>query len=78
MCETLFQLPSDYVPTREQAHAENLLTLLEAAKLLDIGVLDLVDEARDGRIDITAKFNRVPCFSLRAIDDYRRGHARAS
>ena len=79
MCESSFQLPADYVPTAEQAHAQGLLTVYEAAKLLDIPVLDLVDEARGGRIEITAKFNKVPCFSLQAIDDFRlRRRARVS
>jgi hypothetical protein len=79
MCETSFQLPADYVPTAEQAHAQGLLTVYEAAKLLDMFVLDLVDEARDGRMEITARFNKVPCFSLQAIDDFRlRRRARAS
>ena len=79
MCESSFQLPADYVPTAEQAHAQGLLTVYEAAKLLDMVILDLVDEARDGRIEITARFNKVPCFSLQAIDDFRlRRHAQAS
>lgn len=79
MCESSFQLPADYVPTAEQAHAQGLLTVYEAAKLLNTPILDLVDEARDGRIEITARFNKVPCFSLKAIDDYRlHRRARAS
>jgi hypothetical protein len=79
MCESSYQLPADYVPTSQQAHAQGLLTVYEAAKLLDVRVLDLVDEARDGHIEITARFNRVPCFSIQAIDDYRlRRRARAS
>jgi hypothetical protein len=79
MCESSFQLPADYVPTAEQAHAQGLLTVYEAAKLLDILVLDLVDEARAGKIEITARFNKVPCFSLQAIDAFRhQRHAKAS
>ncbi len=79
MCESSFQLPADYVPTAEQAHAQGLLTVYEAAKLLNMLVLDLVDDARDGSIEVTARFNKVPCFSLQAIDDYRlRRRARAS
>ena len=79
MCESSFQLPADYVPTAEQAHARDLLTVYEAAKLLDMLILDLVDEARDGHIEVTARFNKVPCFSIQAIDDYRlRRRAQAS
>ena len=79
MCERSFQLPADYVPTAEQAHAQGLLTVYEAAKLLDMLVLDLVDEARTGSIEITARFNKVPCFSIQAVDAYRsRRHAQAS
>jgi hypothetical protein len=68
MCESSFQLPADYVSTAEQARAQGVLTVYEAAKLLDMLVLDLVDEARAGGIEITARFNKVPCFSIQAVD----------
>ena len=71
MCESSFQLPADYVPTSEQAHAQGLLTVYEAAKLLEMRVLDLVDEAGAGSIEITARFNKVPCFSIQAVHAYK-------
>jgi hypothetical protein len=75
----MLELPDDYVPTPEQAHAAGLLTMWDAAKLLDMGVVDLAQEVGAGRIEITARFNNMPCFSLRAVDDYRLGrNARAS
>ena len=72
MCEDRFQVPEDFVPAQEQAHAQGLLMIHEAAKLLDMKILDLVDEWRVGRIEIAARCNNLPCFSLQAIDDYRR------
>lgn len=82
MCESSFQLPADYVSTAEQAHAQDLLTVYEAAKLLDMRILDLVDEAGEGNIEITARFNKVPCFSIRAVAAYKKSrrapNARAS
>ena len=79
MCESSFQLPADYVPTAEQAHPHGLLTIYEAAKLLDMSVVDLAQDTGGSGIEVTARFNNVPCFSIQAIDDYRlRRHARAS
>ena len=74
-----FQVPEDYVPAEEQAHAQGLLMIWEAAKLLDMLILDLAQEAARGRIEITARSNNLPCFSLQAIDGYRQSRsARAS
>jgi hypothetical protein len=73
------EVPEDYVPTDTQAHALSLLTIWEAAKLLDMRIPDLALEAGAGHIDIAARCNNVPCFSLPAIDAYRRRrHPRAS
>ena len=44
----------------------------EAAKLLDMRILDLVDEWAAGHIEIAARCNNLPCFSLQAIDAYRQ------
>jgi hypothetical protein len=44
----------------------------EAAKLLDMLMPDLAMEAGAGRIEITARCNNLPCFSLQAIDAYKR------
>ena len=66
------QAPEGYVPAAAQAHAEGLLVIWEAAKLLDMRVLDLVDEWRVGNIEIAARCNNLPCFSLPAIDAYRK------
>jgi hypothetical protein len=79
MCESSFQIPADYVPTRVQAHAQGLLTILDAAKLLDMSVVDLAQDVGGDGIEVTARFNNMPCFSIQSIDDYRlRRHARAS
>ena len=67
--------PEGFVPAEEQAHAQGLLVIWEAAKLLDIDILELVDEWRAGRIEIAARCNNLPCLSLRAIDAYRQGRA---
>lgn len=44
----------------------------EAAKLLDMLMPELIAEAGAGRIEIAARCNKLPCFSLQAIDDYKR------
>ena len=62
----------EFVPAEEQAHAQGLLVIWEAAKLLDMDILDLVDAWRDGHIEIAARCNNLPCFSLQAIDVYRQ------
>jgi hypothetical protein len=76
MCEAPFRAPEDFVPAHKQAHAQGLLMIHEAAKLLDMLIPDLAMEAGAGRIEITARFNNLPCFSLQAIDAYR--HRRAA
>lgn len=70
-----FQVPEGYVPASQQAHAQGLLVIWEAAKLLDMDVLDLVDEWAAGRIEMAARCNNLPCFTLQAIDAYRRNRA---
>jgi hypothetical protein len=48
-------------------------------KLLDLGIAELAEEVRSGRIEVTARCNKTPCFSLQAIDAYKRTrHAQAS
>jgi len=49
-----------------------LVVIWEAAKLLDMRVLDLADEMAAGGIELAACCNNLPCFSLQAIDTYRR------
>lgn len=71
MCERQFKLPDNYVSAHEQARAQGLLMLDEAAKLLDMLMPDLIMEAGAGRIEITARCNNLPCFSLQAIDAYK-------
>ena len=79
MCAAQFQVPPDYVSAREQAHAQGLLMIDEAAKLLDMLMPDLIMEAGAGRIEIAARFNNLPCFSLQSIDAYnQRPTAQAS
>jgi hypothetical protein len=63
--------PEDFVPAEEQAHSQGLLVIWEVAKLLDLDILDLVDEWREGRIEVATRCNNLPCFSLPAIDAYR-------
>ena len=70
--------PEGFVPAQEQAHAQGFLIIWEAAKLLDMDILDLVDEWRAGHIEIAARCNNLPCFSLPAIDAYRKRQAQAS
>ena len=72
MCEAQFQVPDDYVSAFEQARAQGLLMIDEAAKLLDMLMPDLIMEAGAGRIEITARCNNLPCFSLQAIDAYKQ------
>jgi proline racemase len=80
MCEAPFEVPEGFVPAHEQAHAQGLLMIHEAAKLLDMRIPDLAMEAGAGRIEITARCNNLPCFSLQTVDAYRRQRrtARAS
>jgi hypothetical protein len=79
MCEAPFKVPEDYVPTDEQAHALGLLTTLETMKLLDLGIAEFADEVNRGRIEVAARCNNTPCFSLQAIDAYKRiRHSQAS
>jgi hypothetical protein len=66
------EAPDGYVPATTQAHAQGLLVVWEAAKLLDMRIIDLVQEMAAGRIEITARCNNLPCVSLQAIDAYRR------
>ena len=68
----MHEAPDGYVPAQAQAHTQGLLLIWEAAKLLEIPILDLVDEMAAGRIEVTARCNNLPCFSLEAIDAYRR------
>ena len=70
-----FQVPEGYVPASHQAHAQGLLVIWEAAKLLDMRVLDLVDEWAAGHIQMAARCNNLPCFTLQAIDAYRQSRA---
>ena len=70
--EPMISVPDDYVPTDTQAHALNLLAIWEAAKLLDMSIPNLALEAGAGQIDIAARYNGLPCFSLPAIDAYRK------
>ena len=72
MREAQSQVPDDYVSARQQAHAQGVLMLDEAAKLLDMLMPDLIMEAGAGAIDITTRCNNLPCFSLQAIDAYRK------
>jgi hypothetical protein len=72
MCEAHFEVPPDYVSAHEQARAQGLLMIDEAAKLLNMLMPDLILEAGSGRIEITARCNNLPCFSLEAIDAYRQ------
>lgn len=75
----MFELPEDYVPTPQQAHALGLLTAWETMKLLDLKVDKFADEVNAGRLEVTARCNNAPCFSLEAIDAYKRSrHAQAS
>jgi hypothetical protein len=75
----MLEVPEDYVPTSQQAHALGLLTAWETMKLLDLRIDKFADEVNAGRIEIAARCNNAPCFSLEAIDAYRRsGHAQAS
>jgi hypothetical protein len=64
--------PEGYVSATEQAHAQGLLVVWEAAKLLDMRIIDLVQEMAAGRLEITGRCNNLPCVSLQAIDAYRR------
>ena len=70
--EPVIAVPEDYIPTDRQAHALNLLAIWEAAKLLDMRIPDLALEAGAGHIDIAARCNNLPCFSLPAVDAYRK------
>ena len=71
--------PEDYVPATGQAHAQGLLLIWEAAKLLDMEILDLVDAWGAGDIEITARCNNLPCLSPAGHRAYRRSrHAQAS
>jgi hypothetical protein len=64
----------DFVPAIVQAHARGLLMFDEAAKLLDIPMIpDLIDAVSSGEIECE-RINNLPCFSLAAIDAYRRHH----
>ena len=75
----MLELPDDYVPTPQQAHAAGLLTAWETMKLLDLQIDTFADEVNAGRLEVAARFNNAPCFSLEAIDAYKRSrHARAS
>jgi len=67
------EAPDSYVSATTQAHAQGLLVVWEAAKLLDMRIIDLVQEMAAGRIEIAARCNNLPCVSLPAIDAYRRG-----
>ena len=66
------ETPRGYVSAETQAHAQGLVVIWEAAKLLDMRVPDLADEMAAGRIELAARCNNLPCFSLQAIDAYRR------
>jgi hypothetical protein len=70
-----FQVPEDYVPASHQAHVQGLLVIWEAAKLLDMSVLDLVDDWAAGQIEMATRCNNLPCFTLQAIDAYRQNRA---
>jgi len=72
MREVPFEVPVDFVPAHEQAHAQGLLMIDEAAKLLDMLIPHLAQEASAGRIEVTARCNNLPCFSLQALDAYKR------
>ena len=75
----MLELPEDYVPTRQQAHASGLLTAWETMKLLDLPIDTFADELNAGRLGVAARFNNAPCFSLEAIDSHKRiRHAEAS
>ena len=75
----MLDLPEDYVPTGQQAHAVGLLTAWETMKLLDLPIDTFADEVNAGRLEVAARFNNAPCFSLEAIDGYKRNrHAQAS
>ena len=44
--------------------------------LLDLRIDEFADEVNRGRIEVAARCNNTPCFSLQAIDAYKRiGHA---
>ncbi len=66
------EAPRGYVSAETQAHGQGLVVIWEAAKLLDMRVLDLADEMAAGRIELAARCNNLPCFSLQAIDTCRR------
>lgn len=70
--EPAFKVPNDYVPTDTKAHAQNLLAIWEAANLLDMTIPDLALDAGAGHIEVAARCNNLPCFSLPAIDAYRK------
>lgn len=74
----MHEAPQGHVSAQAQAHAQCLLVIWEAAKLLDMRVLDLADEMAAGRIELAARCNNLPCFSLQAIDAYRRGRVAQS
>jgi hypothetical protein len=74
----MIEVPEDYVPTPDQAHALGLLTAWETMKLLDLGIAEFAEEVNRGRIEVAARCNNSPCFSLQAIDAYKRTrHAQA-
>jgi len=75
----MFELPEDYVPTPQQAHALGLLTAWETMTLLDLRIDKFADEVNARRLEVAARCNNTPCFSLQAIDAYKRTrHAQAS
>ena len=48
-------------------------------KLLDLPIDTFADEVNAGRLEVAARFNNAPCFSLEAIDAYKRSrHAQPS
>jgi proline racemase len=71
----MLEVPEDYLPTHTQAHALGLLTIVEAAKLLDMLIPHLAMEAGAGHIEIAARCNNIPCFSIQAIDAYKQSRA---
>jgi hypothetical protein len=64
----MIEVPKDYVPTDEQAHALGLLTTWETMKLLDPGIADLAELVDSGPIEVAARCNKTSCFSLQALD----------
>lgn len=62
------EIPEYWVDT---AHARGLLTFFEAAKLLDLRSIDVLDLMRDGELPFERIDNK-PCTSLSALDAYRR------